>query len=360
MNRPLISRWFVRALFGLLIAVTPACSVWHGFFGGDDGASRGPRTVIPLRDIENRKLKIGDGDLYVVVGVTTRGLQSPAIPEGILAPNLLADPELRLLYIVDLDGKLPAAFNSSIRRELAKVLSRERKRLEQAHRRLGFKRKTEDAISLVFDPEGETSGLLGLGYGKSAHAVVIFDRSGNRAWSCQGLPQRNELLKRLSAVKMGRIVRDPEHPGSPHVGELHQRPASATPAVGRPTEQPTPTAPYAKPAGYAAALNRAEAIAKNVPNGRLTRFAETMLSFVPARPTPRFGAPGALEDAAIASNARAKMADIPGVNPRRIRIKCEMGSVTIEGVPARDELIAAFASAALAVEGVAEVRVAFE
>jgi hypothetical protein len=334
--------------------------MWRGWFGGDDGASRGPRTVIPLRDIENRKLTIGNGQLYVVAGATTRGLRSPAIAEGILPPNLLADPELRLLYIVDLDGRLPAALNSSIRRELAKVFSRERKRLEQAHRRLGLKRKPEDAISLLFDPEGETSRLLGLDYGKSTYAVAIFDRSGNRAWLCQGLPPRDELLKRLSAVKMGRVLRDPEHSGSAEIIRVRERLAPAAPALVLATTQPPPAAPPPAPAGYAAARRRAEATAKNVSNGRLTRFAETMMSFVPARPTPRFGAPGALEDAAIASNTRAKMADIPGVNPRRMRIKSEMGAVTIEGLPAREELIAAAANAALAVEGVSEVRVVFD
>ncbi len=359
-TRPLFARSLSFALLVVLVGGTPACSLWRSWFGNDEEAGQRSGTHIPLRDIENRKIKIGNGDIYCVVGATARGFQAPPIPRGILNPRLLADPELRLLYIIDLGGKIPAAFNSSIRRELAKVLSRERERLELAHQRLGLKRDSAKAINLVFDPDSHTSRLLGIDYGTSAQAVVIFDRKGNRAWSCQGLPSQHDLLKRLSAVKMG-LPRDgagqPAAYGWSHPHKRLERPAAA---VVLHTSPPIPADLPPPAPGEPPARSRAESIAKLVPNGRLSRFAETMVIFSPARPNRRAEVPGTIEDRAILSKTRANLIDIPGLNPRRVRLSCEMGVISLLNVPDKDALIAAATRAALAVDGVTEVHVFFE
>jgi hypothetical protein len=336
-----------------------SCSVWRAWFGGEGG---GAQTTYKLQDIEDHKFKIGDGDIYVVAGATANGFRPPKVREGLLPANVLADPELHLIHVVNLAGRLPTLMHRGARSELDKLAKRERRRIESAHRHLGMKRDPADAIKVVFDPDGETSQLLGLDYGRESAAVAIFDGSGQRLFFKQGSPSQDEIVAHLSMIKSGRSLAPiPGGAAAPPSGlrtVSAGAPAVVVPTVRKPAAQ-APPSPGGPDSDYLIARRRGEAIAARVANGRLTRFASDMVSFVPSRPQARFGAPGALEDASIASAARARLSGMPGFDVRRAHLKCEMGVLSVQAGDADEALAGAIVSELIQIDGVSEVRVFF-
>ncbi len=360
-------------LLALFSLSTSGCA-WKMPFSGKK--SKAVEPYADFRDIHGDPVPIGGGKVTVVSALRLRGYDRPALPRRPLPGRTFADPEVRMLSLLDVNHALPDYLEKRVNKELQGPGEKEWKRIVREIEKAGLDAPRRPSFQVAVDMNGTLPIRMGLVYDGNGHATAVFDRVGRLVRQWGGDAPTGELLSLVGQVRGGMLAGPQPVPGGgasravvimerggralPGVSAapavVQQRQPAPLPPRTMATQAPpvvtTPNLPPSKlPQDDQAILTRL------VKNGRILHFTGKQAVFAPFRAPTSLRRPAPFQDAAIESAIRARIASDPGLFGRRIEIRSREGSVSLSG-DLRDLGVASSAvDTALAIEGVFDVAV---
>ncbi len=312
-----------------------------------------------VRDIEGAKVDLGRGRTVVVHAVRPQGLGAPALPKRWIDGPTLADPELKMILLLDGDGKIPKLAEKTLAKRLNGTLTTERKRILREAERAGLKQPKKNTYTIVLDLNSSLSQTLGLRFAKSTQAVGVYDGAGQIVQVWPEVPSLNAVLTAVSRAKTGPVptsALSAAYPPAPSNAPQRATSTLATVSPAQPSVPPLSPRPTPAPARSHMSDNDRTLLAQLVPNGSPKQFSGHLLAFEPKQRSAPNYRPGPLDDAAIESAARARMGADQGLRGRKIQVASREGIVTLRGDFRDLGVTAAALTTALGVPGVIEVR----
>lgn len=146
-----------------------------------------------FHDVDGDILPLDDGRITITTVVTPAQEGKARAVAELVPPQLIGDPRLRYITVVNFQGKIMGAIRGVTRAIIRNRLSAEAnvRRPDYAARRIPH--DPRDDLHVVADFDGKVMKQLGLDAAAGEMRVFVFDGEGRLLQGWKGLPPRDEL-----------------------------------------------------------------------------------------------------------------------------------------------------------------------